>query len=143
MAYTELFSEGHYPLAKINPASYSAEQNSGRVSLSQYHRAVAIIHAGVLDSGETLDADLEQADAASGGTLKAIAGKSITQLDNDDDGAVVAIELRSEELDVDGGFEYINLELTPSAAMICSAIVYGIAPRFQPVPTTNWTQIVQ
>ena len=142
MSYTELFGERAYPLGSIAPASLNGEGNSGRVLVANYHRVAVVLHVGTIGAGETVDLQIEQADAATCGTLKDITGKAITQLVNADDGAICVVEVRGEELDVDGGFEYINAEVTTSAAIILSCIVYGIDPRFEPVPTTNWQEII-
>lgn len=142
MSYTERFTEKNRPLAKIDPASYAAEQNTSRVSLANYHRAVIIIGVGDIAAGRTLDVDVEQHTASSGGTTKNVTGKSITQLTDTDDNKIVAIELKTEELDVDGGFEHISVELTPSAGIILYCLVFGIEPRFAPAGTTEWDEVV-
>ena len=141
---TARFTEQWALIGKITPASYTSEQNSGRLNLANYHRAVVIIINGALGTDTTLDSDIEQADAASGGTLKAISGKSITQLTDvgGDDDKVVAVEIDCDELDVDGGFEYINVELTPAVSTaICGALVFGL-PRYKPAIVTEYDEVV-
>ena len=146
MSYTERFSEKMYPLGYLHPDSYAAgEQNSGYVSLANYHRAWIVLHVGDMAATATLDLDIEQATDTSGTGAKAITGKSITQLtqaggDGDD---LVCVEIQTEELDVDGGFDCINAELTVgTAAVECSLIIYGCIPRFKPTATTNWQEVV-
>jgi hypothetical protein len=136
--YTERFSETHELLAVINPASYTTERNSGYVSLANFHRAVILIHAGVL--GVNVDVDIESATSTAGagaGSFDA-ASKDITLTATTDNNTVSVIEIRTEELDVDGGYDCINLEMTPAAQTGCifSAQIYGICPRFAPVATT-------
>lgn len=144
--YTARFSEMFCPLASMHADSFAAgEHNSGYVALNNYHRAVILIDVGDLAATATLDVDLEQATSTAGAGAKAITGKSITQLtqaggDSDD---LVCMELRTEELDVDGGFDCINVEVTvANAAAEFSVWIFGYEPRFPPVPVTGWTEVV-
>ena len=143
--YTERLSEVHEVLAHIPADSETVEINSGRLLLERYHRAAVLISVGDMAGGATFDVDVEQANQAAGGTLKVIAGKSTTQLTQagGDGDQVLIIEIRSEELDVTGGFEYINVECTPAVAAVEFAVfVLGTVSRYNPVPTTNVAEIV-
>lgn len=145
MAYTERFSEANELLGHIPADSETVEVNSGWMLMETDHRAVCIISVGDMVATATLDADLEQASDALGATAKAITGKSITQLTQagGDGNQVVMIELRAEELDVAGGFKYINLEITPAVAAVeFSAVILGTVVRYKPVSTTNVAEIV-
>jgi len=137
MAYMERFTEHAALLATIDPASYSTEQNTGYVSLANYHRAVVLIHCGVI--GGNLDIDIEQATDTSGTSAKSFdsGGKDIAKTATTDNNTVSAIEIRNEELDIANKFDCINVEVTPASAGIFGVQVYGLAPRFKPVPTTN------
>lgn len=138
MSYTERFSETHTILGKINPASYAAEQNTGYVSLANYHRAVIILHAGVL--GQNVGFDIEQATDTSGTSAKALdsGSKDVDWTATTDNNAVAVIEIRTEELDVNGGFDCINVEATPAgSAAIFSVEIWGAEPRYAPVSTAN------
>ena len=143
--YTEKFPEVYCPLAKIDPASYNSEQNTSRVNVGNYHRFGVLLSVGAMAGGATLDMDIEQHNAATGGTTKNITGKSITQLTQagSDNNSLVWVEVQCEELDVDGGFHWVSVELTPaSAATICGVILFGAIPRYPPVPVTGWNEIV-
>ena len=140
MSYTERFTEVHYPLGLIPSEDYTMVQYTEYVSLANYHRAVAVIHFGTLNG--PVNAGLQQASDTAGTGVKAITGKTITALTATDDEALVAIELRTEELDVDGGFDCVRLYVTPTANAQFSAVLYGIEPRFMPTGTTNWTEVV-
>ena len=140
--FTERFSEVCYPLGRINPASYNAEQNTGYVSVRDYHRVAIVIHAGVL--GQNVDVDIEQATdtAASGAKAFASNSKDITLTATTDNNTVNVIEIRGEEFDVANAFDCLNLEMTPAgASSIFGAIIYGIVPRYAAVPTTNWDSV--
>lgn len=145
MSYTENVSEVRVPLATLWPASQTVEQNTARVLCEGYHRYQIEIIVGAMSSNATLDADVEQHNAASGGTTKNITGKSITQLTQagSDTNSRVAIEIQSENLDVSGGFKWISLEVTPAtAAVIFTATIYGVNPRYAPGDVTGWDEIV-
>ena len=147
MTYTERFTEVHYPLAMEYADSFAANADwvSAYVSLANYHRAVIVINVGDIAAGGFIDASVLQATTTAGAGSKAITGKAITRLtqaggDGDD---VVAIELQTEELDVDGRFDCIALYvLCGSAASELSYIIYGLEPRFPPTGTTNWAEVV-
>ena len=136
--YTERFSEVWSLLADIDPASYTTEQNTGYVCLDRYHRAVVIIHAGVLGTG--LDVDLEEGTDTSGtGAASLDSGnKDITLTATTDNNTVSVIEIRTEELDVTNGYDCINVEVTPGGqGDLFSVQVWGGVPRYAPVSTTN------
>lgn len=145
MAYTERFSEVNELLAHIPADSETTAVTSGWVLMETNHRAVVIISIGDMVATATLDAALTQASDALGTGAKAIAGKSITQLTQagGDGNQVVMIELRAEELDVSGGFEYILLTITPAVAAVeFAAFILGTVVRYMPVSTTNVAEIV-
>ncbi len=143
--YTEKFPEVYCPLAKIDPASYAAEQNTARAAVGNYHRFGVLLSVGAMAGGATLDLDIEQHTLAVGGTTKNITGKSITQLTQagGDGNCLVWVECQTEELDVDGGFDYVSVEVTPAVgAVIFGAVLFGAIPRYPPCPTTGWEEIV-
>lgn len=136
MDMTNLFSEKAALLAQINPASYAAEQNSGYVSFANYHRGVIIIHAGVL--GGDLNVDIEEGTSTAGAGAQEFDGygKDVT-IHNADDNLVHVIEINADEFDIADGYYCLNLEITPGAASIFSAQIWGTVPRYAPVSTTG------
>jgi hypothetical protein len=137
MLPTNLFSEVASLLAVINPASYNTEQNTGYVSLANYHRSVVIIHAGVI--GGNVNIDLEQATDTSGTSAKTLdsGGKDVDLVATTDNNTVSVVEIRNDELDVSNAFHCINVEITPASAGIIGVQVWGLSPRFAPVSTAN------
>jgi hypothetical protein len=138
MPYTERFSEVHDVLGRINPASYTSEQNTGYVHMQNYHRAAIVIHAGVL--GQNVDIDIEQAQNTAGLNAKTFdaGSKDILLTATTDNNTVSIIEIKSSEFDVNGAFDCLNVEATPvTSAAIFGLIIYGTETRFAPVPTTN------
>jgi hypothetical protein len=103
------------------------------------------MHVGDMGAGATVDMVMYQATDAAGTNAKAITGKAITQLTQagGDAGSTVCIELRTEELDVDGGFAFVGATLTVGvAAADIGIIALAGCSNYVPVPTTAWTEIV-
>jgi hypothetical protein len=144
--FTERFTEVWYPLASENSDIYTPGTTNGTwVSLANYHRAVLVIIVGDMVATSTLDAGIQQATDTAGTGAAAIAGKTITQLTaaGGDGNDLVAIELRTEELNVTGGFDCVRYYVTVGTANVeLGCTLYGGVPRFQPTATTNWTEIV-
>jgi len=146
--YTERFTETACLLYNLAPISVAngAEAFTSYVSLANYHRAAILIHTGVMASGSTLDAVVHQATDTSGSSPKHLtSSKAITQLTQagSDSNKDVAIEIRTEELDVAGGFDCIALGYTVgTAATLLSIEIYGLVPRYAPVATTAYDEIV-
>src|SRR5512139_115662 len=146
--YTERFTETACLLYNLAPISVSngSEVFTSYVSLANYHRAVIIIHTGVMASGATLDAVVHEATDTSGTSAQHLSSsKAITQLTQagSDSNKDVAIEIRTEELDIAGGFDCIALGYTVgTAATLLSIEIYGLVPRYAPVATTAWDEVV-
>lgn len=146
MAYTNRISEDLYPLAiHYSQTRQVATHVSAWVLMENYHRARLVLNLGTMGTNATVDADIRQASAAAGTGAKAITGKSITQLTQagGDANSLVTIELQTEELDVDNGFEYVQFRVTIAVAdCVYGAVLEGACSRYKPVPTTNWAEIV-
>lgn len=146
--YTEKFTEIACPLYVLHPISVSngAEAFTSYVSLRDYHRAFILIEVGVMSSGSTIDAVVHQATDTSGSSPKHLSTSlAITQLTQagSDSNSIVGIEVRTELLDVDNGYDCIALGYTVgTAASIMSIEIYGLVPRYAPVATTAWDEIV-
>lgn len=143
MPYTERFTERHELLAHIPADSETVEVNTAWLAMTNLHRAVVLISAGDLAATATFNVDVEQATDSTGSGVKNITGKSITALTATDDDVAIAIEIRSDELDVDGGFDFIRVECIPANAAVEFAVfVLGVIPRFVPVGVTSWQEVV-
>ena len=146
--YTEKFIEVHEPLYVLHPISVTngAAVYTSYVSLANYHRAFILINVGVMQSGGTIDAVVYQATDTSGTSPKVLSPtKAITQLTQagSDSNSIVGIEVRTEELDVTGGYDCIALQYTVgTAAAIMSIEIWGCVPRFAPAAVTDWNEVV-
>lgn len=148
-SYTERFTEVHYPLVGATPAVYSAagEVITSYVSLANYHRAVLMIHLGAFAAGGTVQFRLLQATDTAGTSPKGIPTTAtqdkITTVLTAADTGWVAIELRTEELDVSGGYDCVAFGYDVDTNTVAfEATLYGIISRFDPVPTTNYNEII-
>ena len=114
-------------------------------SMANHQRAIAILVLGGMAQGSTVDLALMQATDTAGTGAKAIAGKAITQLTQagGDGNDICVIEVRTEELDVDGGFAFIGGVLTVGNAAAELAVI-GLmgCSNYTPVSVANWTEIV-
>jgi len=119
--------------------------NSAWQLMENYHRAALIINVGDMVATATLDISIRQASDSAGTGTKAITDKSITQLTQagGDGNQILVIELRTEELDIANGFEYIGVRsVVANANVELGWTLLGIVPRYKPVATTNWSEIV-
>lgn len=142
--YCEKVYEKFYPLDILYPANRSVAEATNWCSLRDYHRAWVVLNVGVIAATTTIDLALQQATTTAGAGVKALVpAKAITQLTDTDDNCIVCIELQTEELDVDGGFDCIRAVLTTAVSTAYSSLVlYGVESRFLAVPTTNWQETV-
>jgi hypothetical protein len=143
-SYTERFSEVHYPLVSVVPAvkSPGAAVVSSYVSLATYHRAALVIHFRDCGNSATIEI-LQGSDSRAAKGDPTTVGKQKRFLTTADANTVKIIELRTEELDVTGGFEYVAVSYDVDTDTVAlSLVLYGIISRFNPVPTTNWDEIV-
>lgn len=133
-------------LAVIDPDAYTAATyTSGWVDMSLWGSLQAIVFAGTLGSGATLDAKLEQATSAAGAGAKDITGKAITQLTQagTDSDKQAVINCQSEDLDVEGGFRYVRLSMTVgNATSDAGGVVLGMDPRYAPTDASTVDEVV-
>ena len=139
---SELFSV----LATIDPASQAVGTvTTGWISAGNHHTLLAFVQSGVLGTGATLDAKLQQATDASGTGAKDVTGKAITQIVKaTGDNKQALINLRPDDLDVTNGYAYVRLSLTVAvAASPTAAQVLGFNPRFAPGDASNQAAVAQ
>lgn len=150
MSYTQRFSEVHNPLIVVAPAvmSPAAEQISAYVSLQNYHRAVAVITLGAIAATGTVQVRLLQATSTAGAGAKGIPttatqDKITTVLTTADASSTVVIELRTEELDVDNGFDCVAVAYDVDTDTVALSItLWGIEPVYPPVASSVFNEVV-
>jgi hypothetical protein len=133
-------------LAAIGPSAQAVGTlNSGWVLVDEVESFLASIQTGVLGAAATLDAKLQQATNAAGAGAKDITGKALTQIVKaTGDNVQAFINCRGDELDVSGGFCYVQLSMTVAAAASqTAAVLYGGHPRNYPASDKNPASVVQ
>lgn len=133
-------------LATIDPSNQAAgAATTGWISAAEHHALLAIVQTGVLGTGATVDAKLQQALDATGTGAKDITGKAIAQIVKaSGDNKQALINVKPEELDTVGGFGFVRLSVTVAvAASQTAAQVLGINPRELPAQTANQAAVVQ
>ena len=92
----------------------NAQNDGGWLSMKNYSRAMFYVELGTWDSSDDLDeCRIQQASDSSGTGAKdltsdASGGNYDTDNPCDADGDFVIIEVRGEDMDADGGFDYIR-----------------------------------
>ena len=133
-------------LGTVNPSAQAAGAAvTGWVSAANFNKFLALISVGTFGSSATVDAKIQQATDSSGTGAKDITGKALTQLLAAGGNNVQAeINLDAQDLDVNGGFSYIQLSVTVgTAATGTSAVLLGFNPRFAPASDFNPTSVAQ
>ena len=146
-AYTQRFTEVHLLGDWTQPMTGVAGQTwqTDWESMAIHQRAVYMLFVGAMAAGATITYRVDQATDAAGANQKAIAGKAITQLTQagGDATSAVIIEVRSEELDVDGGFTFVSgISLIGVNDVTFMQLPLFGASNYVPVPTAGWTEIV-
>lgn len=144
MSYTERFTEVHDVLAvEYSDARGPVAHQSAWLDMENYHRGFLELNVGEMAQGATLDCQLWEAQDNVGTGAALIAGKAITQLtqaggDGDD---LVGINLRTEEMTP--GTKFVQVRMTiANAAVEVGYTFKGCISRYEPVPTTLWSEIV-
>lgn len=144
MTTNSKFTEKFATLAVLSPASVAASTVlTAWVPVSDYHSIVALIDTGVLGASATVDAKLRQATDVSGTAAKDVTGKALVQIVKaTGDGKQASIEMRSDDMDTNGGFTHVALSVTVgTAASLLGARLIGANPRF--MPPANAASVVQ
>ena len=124
-----------------------AEPVGAWLGMANYDRAMFIIQGGDWTNiGDQLDAGVMQATSAAGAGPKAVAGKVITTHTSlaTNENNLWYIHVDVSELDVDGGYAWIQLYVTVSAgdSVYLAAVCQRESRVFEPVPRTNVTEVI-
>jgi hypothetical protein len=139
-------SERQALLATLEPVSQAAATVvTTYVAVKNFATLLAVLQTGVLGTAATVDAKLVQAVDSSGTSVKDITGKAVTQIVKaTGDAKQVLINLKTADLDVEGGFAYVALSVTVgTAASLISASLWGRDPRFLPANALNQAGVAQ
>ena len=102
----------------INPAQVAAGTvTTAWADMRTFHTLLALLIVGVIGAGGTVDVKIEQATDANGAGAKNVPGLSGTQLVKaGGDNRQVALNVRPEDLDKNGGFRFVRLSVTVGVA---------------------------
>lgn len=138
--YTTQFSETYELLDSAIYSAATTEQNLpsvGFVNAGGYHRLAVVLISSVV--GTNLNADVEMSTDNAGTLVRTL--KSMTQTTEDINHVV--FEIQTEELFYNGvNYPFVRVETTPSGAATYTVLIFGINPRFAPVSTAEWDEIV-
>ena len=146
MQYTQRFTENYQVGPGFFPATYAiGVYQSAWANMANNQRAVFVLGTGAMAAGATVDVQLWQATDAAGAGAVIIAGKAIIQLGQalGDGNDSVAIELRTEEMNVSAGYNYISAVVTVGGNTCALTGTFFLGGTNQaPVPIGLWTEIV-
>ena len=144
MSYTERFSEVHELLASISPQTANGtvgEHNTGWFFAGNHHRFIIMLTNGEPGGASTIDVDVEEATTQNGAGAQDIV-KAIAQQVAADAGETTLAELRTEEMDVDNDYDWLNIEVTVAVNTYTYDLkVFGVVPRYAPVSVTGVTVV--
>lgn len=144
MAYP---SEKVAVVATIDPDANAASTfTSDWVNCENFHQIMAIVQVGILVASGTLDAKLMQATDSNGTGAKNIstANAQITQVTTAGNDTQQIITVRTDSLDVAGGFSFVALRMTHGTAGGDSAgLVLGLNPRYAPADDLDLASVSQ
>jgi hypothetical protein len=146
MTPNKLLSEALSVLGTLDPISAGpGAVTTPWVSVKNHIAFLALIQLGVLGAGATVDAKIQQATTVGGAGVKDIAGKAITQvLKATGDNKQVLINFKGQDLDTEGGFQFVRLSVTVgTAASIVGAVLLGGAPNYEPAQSFNQAAVAQ
>lgn len=149
MTNNALLSESIALVGIIDPGANAAGTlTTAWIDMSVWQQLIAIIMAGTLGAGGTLDAKFQQATDSAGTGAKDIPGKAITQMTQagtNMSSKQRQINLHAQELDRTNGFKFVRLSLTTAVATGASgAVVLGLNARYSPVtPVASVTETIE
>lgn len=147
MSYTEEYTEVHDYLGGLPPITANSivgVHNTGFMNMADYHRLFTFLDIGEPAGAlSTIDIAVQQATSAAGAGAVALPLKAPWQVAFVNAGEHVGIELRTEELNVTGGFSFVNVEVTVGGeAYTYSLTAWGIVSRYEAVGIADFLQVV-
>lgn len=138
-------SERFAVVGNIDPDAYAAGTvTTGWVAAKNFHSFLALIQVGDMVATSVVDAKVQQATDAAGTGAKDVTGSAIAQLTQagGDDNKQALINVRTEDLDVDGEFAFIRLSVTIGVAgSDLGAVLFGVDPRNGPASDFDATTV--
>ncbi len=133
-------------LATLDPSSQAVgTATTGWIPAHAHHALLAVVQTGVLGTGATVDAKVQQALDSTGTNAKDITGKAIAQIVKaSGDNKQALINVSPQDLDTANGFGFVRLSVTVAgAASLTAAQVLGVNARELPADGANQASVVQ
>jgi hypothetical protein len=148
--YTQNFTEIHEPGGTLHSANRAANTyDTAWLPMRDHQRIVFLVDVGVIAAGGTVDFEVRQATSVAGAGATNVfpnAGfirmTQLTQAAGDGNDSV-AVEVRTEQMDVDGGYAFLSGRLTVAVNTAYTCVIpLRLGTNYPPVPTTGWTEVV-
>jgi len=117
----------------------------GWIDMAERHKILFVLNVGDIGQGGTVDLRVDEAQDVNGTGAAFVAGKSITQLTQagGDGNDFVCIEVRTEEMNVAGGFSFLRPQLDCLvAASNAGLMVFAEPLRYSPPSLAQWTEVI-
>lgn len=142
------FTEQAAALGAIPPQSISAGATVSTAwigSIGNFYALAFEIKTGVLGTGATVDAKVQQATDATGTGAKDVSGAAIVQIVKaSGDNVIAVINMKPQDIDYNNGFAFVRLSVTVgTAGSLVDAVVLGVNPRQMPANNLNAVSVVQ
>lgn len=140
-------SEQFAIIGRTGPLNANSGQ-SAWISVSNFHRLLAMIDTGANMNG-ILNAQLLQALDATGTGAKPIIGanslaKALTPIAAGSTANIQAlIDCSVDEMDTNNGYAFVQLQVTGSSAGLFAGLLLGINARFEPASSLNAASVAQ
>lgn len=130
-------------VATIDPDAYAASSyTSDYVNTEYFHQLMAVVYAGTLAASASVTAKLLQATSSTGAGAVTVAGKAITAMTTASNDKQAIIELKTDELNVAGGFKFVALKITAATAGgDIGGAIYGLNPRYGPASANDLASV--
>jgi len=149
-AYTHNFTEVHEAIAFVAPVSKGVgTHTTDWFDMQAHQRVIFLVAVGAIAASGEMVFTVQQARDAAGTGAKGMGAdgfghtiETLTQLGGDGDD-LIAVEVRTEQMDVDARFRYLRgvTTISTAAAVMCVIPLTG-ASSYPPVGTDEWTEIV-
>ena len=133
--------------AAIDPQSTNAAVSTAWIQAAAFHKLMAVVQAGALGAAATVDAKFQQAQDGAGTGVKDVAStlmQQLTKAGTDDSATQSMINCKMSELDINNGFNFVRLTVTPAvAASLISAVVLGVDQHYGVASDSNAASVLQ
>lgn len=142
---SQLPSEKVAVVGKVDPdANGTGTFGTDWANAENFHSFMAIVSAGIIVASGTVDCVIQQATSSTGAGAVTVAGKAITQLTTANNDSQAIINLRTDELNVGGGFSFVRALMTlTTAGSDSDVIMLALEPRYGPANQNDLASVAE